>query len=74
MVESAWGWLSDQQRALLRGRYWDGLSVEQVAEGMSLAVADAARAEAAALLLCRRVIGALFEADTGEPLPALRPA
>lgn len=69
MIEKAWGWLDADQVAVLRGRYWDGMTVEQLAAASEITVEQVRRTESAALLRCRRVITGLFDPDTGEVRP-----
>ncbi len=69
MVESAWAWLDAPQQVLLRGRFWRGLSVDEIAAAWGLTPAAVRQAEAAALLLCRRVITGLYDPGTGDALP-----
>ena len=74
MIAAAWPWLDLAQQSLLRSRYWRGLSVEEAAAVLATSAAEAGRAEAKALLLCRRVIAGLYDPQTGDPLPAPIPA
>ena len=63
-INFALKWLTEPQRLLLRQRFWEGLSIEQIAAQAGVAAGEVRKAEAAALLTCRSLIRPLIDEAT----------